>query len=64
MKQQGIAGVLLFDAGEGGTNAPKGPLFMSEAWRRMFRHALREADRFGLEIGVNLCSGWDAGGPG
>jgi len=63
MKQQGIAGALLFDAGEGGTNAPKGPLFMSEAWRGMFRHALREADRFGLVVGVNLCSGWDAGGP-
>jgi len=62
MKQQGIAGVLLFDAGVGGTNAPKGPVFMSEAWRGLFRHALREADRLGLEMGVNLCSGWNAGG--
>jgi len=62
MKQQGIAGVLLFDAGEGGTNAPKGPRFMSEGWRELFRHALREADRLGLEVGVNLCSGWNAGG--
>jgi hypothetical protein len=62
MQRQGIAGVLLFDAGEGGTNAPKGPLFMSEAWRELFRHALRQADRRGLEVGVNLCSGWNAGG--
>jgi hypothetical protein len=62
MKQQGIAGVLLFDAGEGGTNAPKGPHFMSEPWRDLFRHTLREADRLGIQVGVNLCSGWDAGG--
>jgi len=62
MHQQGIAGVLLFDAGEGGTNALKGPLFMSETWRERFRHTLREADRFGITVGVNLCSGWNAGG--
>jgi len=62
MKQQGIAGVLLFDAGEGGTNAPKGPVFLSGPWRERYRHALREADRLGLEVGVNLCSGWNAGG--
>jgi hypothetical protein len=62
MKRQGIGGVLLFDAGEGGPNAPKGPTFMSEAWRGLFRHALREADRLGLVVGVNLCSGWNAGG--
>jgi len=62
MKQQGISGVLLFDAGEGKTNAPKGPLFMSEAWRELYRHTLREADRLGITVGVNLCSGWNAGG--
>jgi len=62
MKQQGISGVLLFDAGEGGTNSPKGPVFMSAAWRELFTHTLREADRLGLEVGVNLCSGWNAGG--
>jgi hypothetical protein len=62
MKRQGIAGLLLFDAGEGGPGAPKGPLFMSESWREMFRYTLREADRLQLDLGVNLCSGWDAGG--
>jgi hypothetical protein len=62
MKQQGISGVLLFDAGEGGTNAPKGPVFMSETWRELFRHTLREADRLDITVGVNLCSGWNAGG--
>ncbi len=62
MRRQGIAGVLLFDAGEGKTNAPKGAVFMGEAWRELFRHALREADRYGITLGVNLCSGWNAGG--
>ena len=62
MRQQGISGVLLFDAGVGGTNAPKGQAFMSEGWRELFRHTLREADRLKIDVGVNLCSGWNAGG--
>jgi hypothetical protein len=63
MKQQGIAGVLLFDAGIGGAGAPKGPPFMSREWRENFRHAVTEAARLGMELSVNLCSGWNAGGP-
>ncbi len=62
MRQQGISGVLLFDAGVGGPSAPKGQVFMSDGWRELFRHALREADRLKIEMGVNLCSGWNAGG--
>ena len=63
MKRQGIGGVLLFDSGSGGPLAPKGPAFMSDEWRENFRHAVREATRLGIEMGVSLCSGWDAGGP-
>jgi len=63
MKAQGVSGVLLFDAGLGGADAPQGPLFMSEEWRVNFRHAVREAARLGMEMSVNLCSGWNAGGP-
>ncbi len=62
MKRQGLGGVLLFDAGEGGPDAPKGPVFMSPAWLDLYRHALREAARLEIEVGVNLCSGWNAGG--
>ena len=62
MRQQGIAGVLLFDAGMGGPDAPKGPPFMSAEWRENFRHAVTEAARLDLELSVNLCSGWNAGG--
>jgi hypothetical protein len=63
MKEKGIAGALIFDCGSGGHDSPKGPTFMSDEWREYFRHAVREAARFGIEIGVNICSGWDAGGP-
>jgi hypothetical protein len=61
MQRQGVSGVLLFDAGEG-KGSPVGPVFMSPPWRELFKHAIREADRLGIEVGVNLCSGWDAGG--
>jgi len=63
MRKQGIAGALLFDAGEAGAEAPRGPAFMSPAWRELYQHAVREADRCGIALGVNLCSGWNCGGP-
>ncbi len=62
-KAKGIGGVLLFSAGKGAGPMPSGPDFMSPEWRELLKHALREADRLGLEVSINLCSGWDAGGP-
>jgi len=62
MKRQGISGALLFDAGQAGPPAPRGPHFMGPEWREMFKHAVREADRLGIALGVNLCSGWNCGG--
>ena len=53
----------LFDAGEAGPEAPRGPAFMSDAWRELYKHAVKEADRLGIVLTVNLCSGWNAGGP-
>ncbi len=61
MKRQGIGGALVFDAGIGKTS-PVGAKFMSDAWRELFKHAAREADRVGLELSFNICSGWNAGG--
>jgi hypothetical protein len=61
MKRQGINGVLLFNAGGG--DSPAGLKFFSPEWRAMYRHALSEAARLGMEVSVNLCDGWDAGGP-
>ena len=63
MRKQGISGALLFDAGEAGPDAPRGPKFMSAEWRELYKHAVREADRCGIVLGVNLCSGWNVGGP-
>ncbi len=62
MKRQGINGVLLFHAGGGG-KLPAGPRFLSEDWTKLFRFALEETARLGMEMSVNLCDGWDSGGP-
>ena len=57
----------MFDAGgatQGGHDpVPAGPMFGSPEWRELFKHTLHEADRLGLEIGLNLQSGWNLGGP-
>lgn len=63
MKRQGINGVLLFHAGGGGRNLPVGPRFLSDEWKKLFRFALEETARLGMEMSVNLCDGWDSGGP-
>ena len=67
MRQIGMGGGLVFDAGgatQGGhAPVPAGPMFGSTEWRALFVHALKEADRLGLEIGLNLQSGWNLGGP-
>ncbi len=44
--------------------SPAGPQFGSPAWTDLYLHALREADRLGLEITLNVLSGWNMGGPG
>ncbi len=62
MRKQGIRGALLFDAGEAASVA-RGPAFMSTEWRELFKPAVREANRCGIVLTVNLCSGWNAGGP-
>lgn len=70
MKQQGIGGALIFDAAamdrwRRNDVAPVsvGPPFMSREWREVFKHAVKEADRLGLELGASMTSGFNAGGP-
>ncbi len=58
LKTKGVGGVMLIDLG----NMPGAP-YMSDNWRELFRHAVREADRVGLKLGVNTCPGWPSGGP-
>ena len=67
MKAKGFGGAVIFDAGGadllGNAPVPHGPTFISPEWRELFKHTLREADRLGLEISLNIQSGWDLGGP-
>jgi len=61
MNRQGIQGVMVFNAGCG--DSPQGPKFLSPEWNALFKFALSEASRLGMEASVNLCDGWDSGGP-
>lgn len=67
MKAKGFGGAILVDANgaaqEGNSPVPAGPMFTSPAWVELYKHALREADRLGLEITLNINSGWNLGGP-
>ena len=63
MKSIGMGGALLCDAGGPAGPTPTGPLYGSPEWRELFRHALKEADRLGLEMSMTPQSGWNLGGP-
>lgn len=67
MKSKNFQGAMVFDAGghnqRGNDDIPKGPLFGSDEWNELFVFALDEAQRLGLEIGFNIQSGWNLGGP-
>ncbi len=67
MKAKGFGGAVIFDANGAnqGGNAPvaHGPTFFTPAWRELYKHTLREANRLGLEISLNIQSGWNLGGP-
>ncbi|MCS7337537.1 MAG: glycosyl hydrolase [Verrucomicrobiae bacterium] len=67
MKSLGFGGAVIMDAGgadqRGNARVPAGPVFGSVAWRKLFKHALAEAGRLGLELSLNIQSGWNLGGP-
>lgn len=62
LRRAGIGGLLLMEVNVG---IPRGPVeFMSPDWRRLFKHAVAEAERLGLEITLNAGPGWTgSGGP-
>ena len=62
MRRVGIGGVLIMEVDQG---IPLGPVaFLSDAWRELFRHAVAEASRLGLEVNMNNDAGWNgSGGP-
>ncbi len=67
MKAKGFGGALICDADgsnqDGNDRVKHGPTFFSPEWRALYKHTLREADRLGLEMSLNIQSGWNLGGP-
>jgi hypothetical protein len=67
MKAKGFGGAILCDFDRsyvfGNIQAPHGPDFMSKEWRELYKYCLREANGLGLEISLNITSGWAIGGP-
>lgn len=67
MKAKGFSGACIFDAGgqnqQGNGDVPEGPMFGSSAWRELFVHAVKEAERLGLVLSLSIQSGWNLGGP-
>ena len=67
MKAKGFGGALICDADgasqDGNAKVPHGPTFFTPEWRELYRHTLREAARLGLEMSLNIQSGWNLGGP-
>jgi hypothetical protein len=71
MKKAGIHGAILFDAaccagetyGTVTKKTPAGYVFMSPEWREHFVYACHVADSLGMEISMNITSGWNDGGP-
>jgi alpha-L-rhamnosidase len=67
MQCKGYGGVLLVDANganqNGNDSVPAGPEFGSPKWTELYLHALRLADELGLEVTLNITSGWNLGGP-
>jgi len=62
MKQAGIGNLVFLEVNVG---VPRGPVdFMSEQWQDLFVHAVRQAERLGIEITLGSGPGWaGSGGP-
>ncbi|HOX57617.1 MAG TPA: glycosyl hydrolase [Candidatus Paceibacterota bacterium] len=62
LKRAGIGGVSMMEVDVG---IPRGTVkFMGPEWRALFKHAVAEAERLGLQITLNAGPGWTgSGGP-
>ncbi len=62
MRAVGLGGAQIFNVDDG---IPAGKVnYLSPEWIRLFRHAISEADRNGLEMCFHNCAGWSSsGGP-
>ncbi|GAA4780671.1 hypothetical protein GCM10023231_04770 [Olivibacter ginsenosidimutans] len=64
-REKGMGAVLLVNSagGLGGVPFPQGAKFLSDEWKVLYRHAMKEAKRLDIAVGINLSSGWCMGGP-
>lgn len=65
MKRGGMRGGEIWDVAayaDPGGRVPAGPQFLGPESTRLIAHAIREAGRLGMEIGLVASSGWNAGG--
>ncbi|WP_316767226.1 glycosyl hydrolase [Pedobacter frigiditerrae] len=64
-REKGIAEVVMINSAGGlsGVPYPAGVPFLGEEWKELYRFAMKEAKRVGIDVGINLCSGWSMGGP-
>ena len=62
MKRAGVGGFFAYD---GSTYLPAGPAaYLQPHWRELMTHAIREANRLGLDAGMQNGPGWSSsGGP-
>jgi len=62
MAQAGIGNLIFLEVNVG---VKRGPIdFLSEKWQELFKHAVREAERLGIEITLGSGPGWaGSGGP-
>ena len=68
MHDKGFSGAMIFDAGTEPSwgpdgPVPNGPMFSGPEWTELFLHALNEAKRLDLKLGLSIQSGWNLGGP-
>jgi len=65
MHDTGIRGVCIFDMGARGDKAaapPVGPPFMGDQSVEDIAHAVRVAERLGMDVELSVASSWDMGG--
>ncbi|MEP7143470.1 MAG: glycosyl hydrolase, partial [Ferruginibacter sp.] len=62
MKKAGIGNLVFLEVNVG---IPRGKVdFLSEQWQELFKHAVREGERLGIEITLGVGPGWTgSGGP-
>ncbi len=67
MHSRGFSGATIYDGGgqnqAGNRDIPAGPRFGSPDWCKLYEHALNEAERLGMTLGLIIQSGWNLGGP-